>query len=606
MPGLTPSPGSLVLYKIRPALVSTVSDKIDIVLEGGKTKRVRAKDIEVLHPGPLDSLDSLVPLDGDVDEALELLEGEQTHLQELTELLYGDFTPVHAWSAWQLVAEGLYFEGIPRSIQPRSREQIEADLAAREEKAAAEAAWEAFLARLRGARLEDEDRERLIEVERLALQQASSSRIMQALGHAENAENAHRMLISTGYWDARHNPYPARQAVEIQNPQTPVPGLPEVPRLDLTHLPAFAIDDQGSNDPDDAVSFDGERLWVHVADVAALATPDSDLDLEARGRGANLYLPEGIVHMLPPAVTQKLGLGLQEISPALSFGFRIDEQGNLSDIEPALTWIRASRHTYEEINGRLHEEPFSQLLKLSLVYRSRRAAAGSARLDLPEVSVRCSGDEVRIRPLERLDSREMVTDLMLMAGEAAAKYSLEHQIAVPFATQPPPDSLQEPEGMAAMYAYRRQFKPSQSKTLEAPHSGLGLEVYTRATSPLRRYLDLVTHQQIRAHLLGLEPMAVKTVSERIGASDAVTGAIRRAERLSNTHWKMIYLQQHPKWQGEGVVVEQDERRATVIIPELALETRLRLREKPELDERLQLVLREVDLPELSARFALAG
>jgi exoribonuclease-2 len=49
-------------------------------------------------------------------------------------------------------------------------------------------------------------------------------------------------------------------------------------------------------------------------------------------RGANLYLPEGIVNMLPTIVTDRLGLGLQPISPALSFGIRCDEQGEILDV----------------------------------------------------------------------------------------------------------------------------------------------------------------------------------------------------------------------------------------------------------------------------------
>ena len=65
--------------------------------------------------------------------------------------------------------------------------------------------------------------------------------------------------------------------------------------MDLTHLPAFAIDDEGSQDPDDAVFAEkvegGFRLFVHVADVAALVPPKSPLDEEALRRGANLYLP---------------------------------------------------------------------------------------------------------------------------------------------------------------------------------------------------------------------------------------------------------------------------------------------------------------------------
>ena len=43
--------GALVLYKIRPARVTEVSDKIGLELEGGKTKRVRDKDVTLLHPG---------------------------------------------------------------------------------------------------------------------------------------------------------------------------------------------------------------------------------------------------------------------------------------------------------------------------------------------------------------------------------------------------------------------------------------------------------------------------------------------------------------------------------------------------------------------------
>ncbi|MES9846026.1 MAG: RNB domain-containing ribonuclease, partial [Candidatus Sedimenticola sp. 6PFRAG5] len=80
MPDHRPAAGSLALYKIRPALVTAVSDKIDITLEGGKSKRVRPKDISILHPGPLKSLGDLGEPDGDVDEAWALLEGAETHL----------------------------------------------------------------------------------------------------------------------------------------------------------------------------------------------------------------------------------------------------------------------------------------------------------------------------------------------------------------------------------------------------------------------------------------------------------------------------------------------------------------------------------------------
>ena len=55
------APGSLVLYKIRPALITEVGEKITIQLEGDKAKRVRPKDIRLLHPGPLARLDARRP-----------------------------------------------------------------------------------------------------------------------------------------------------------------------------------------------------------------------------------------------------------------------------------------------------------------------------------------------------------------------------------------------------------------------------------------------------------------------------------------------------------------------------------------------------------------
>ena len=120
------------------------------------------------------------------------------------------------------------------------------------------------------------------------------------------------------------------------------------------------------------------------------------------------------------------------------------------------------------MNGELERKPFAQLLQLARRYRKRRMEAGAAGIDLPETSVRVESDgSIRIRPLERLESREMVSELMLMTGEGVAAYALEHDLPIPFATQPEPDERLRPQGMAAMYAYRRQMKPSRSNKRSA-------------------------------------------------------------------------------------------------------------------------------------------
>ncbi len=603
-PSQKPSPGSLVLYKIRPAIVTAVSDKIDIMLDGGKSKRVRPKDVTLLHPGPISNPSELTEQDGNIDEAWELLLGTETNLAELAELVFGKYTPATAWAAWQLVADGLYFEGTPESISTRSAEQIEADREERESKLAAERSWSGLLERIQQGRIEEEDKDRLTEVEKLALKQSDQSRILNALGYQEKMEHAHRLLCRIGYWDESFNPYPQRQSLPIADPDLPVPELVQAQRLDLTHLLSFAIDDEGSEDPDDAIGLDGDRIWVHVADAASLISPDSELDLEARERGANLYLPEDTVHMLPQSITHQLGLGLQEQSPALSISFRLTADAEIVDISVDLTTIKATRHSYGEIDHLLSEQPFADLADVAQRFRRRREDFGAKGIDLPEVSIRVVDGRVVVRPLDRSGSREMVTDVMLMAGEAVARYCLQNQIPIPFATQPPPESELQTGGLAAMYACRRLFQPSRHKTMEEQHSGLGLEAYCRVTSPLRRYLDLVAHQQLRSHLLGTDPLGNQQILERIAIAEMASAKVRKAERLSNNHWKMIYLRQNPKWKGKGVVVEMKDGRATLLIPELALETKIRIGRDLELDSELDLELQEVDVPELLARFRI--
>lgn len=598
-------PGSLVLYKIHPAIVSSVADKIEIQLAGGKSKRVRDKDVTLLHPGPLSSLGALDAGKGAIDEAWELLEGEEVGLADLAEFLYGEYSPAAAWGAWQALQDGLYFDGPPGRIRRRSAEAVSAEREAREGKARAEREWAEFLERVDAARLEGEDRKRIAEVERVALGSSEHSRILASFGLPETPESAHRFLIRCGYWDAHQNPWPARAGARLELPEIGVPELSEEPRRDLTHLASWAIDDAGNQDPDDAISIDGDRLWVHVADVAALVRAGGHMDLAARERGANLYLPERIHTMLPAPVTHRLGLGLAEQSPALSFGFGFDGDA-VVDIEVVPSWVRVSRASYEEVDARMQTSPFLEIARLTDAYRRRRLARGAARIDLPEVSVRVVDGEVVIRPLPKLASRDMVTDAMLMAGEAAARFAQANGIAIPYAMQPAPDEIRQPQGIAEMYAYRRLFKPSRASLEPAAHFGLGLDVYARATSPLRRYADLLVHQQLRAFVLDKPTLSADQVLERSALLDAASATIRRAERLSNLHWKLVHLNRNPGWQGEGVVVALEERKTVLIVPELALDTRIRVSPEHSAGQPIRLGLREVDVPGQSVYFRVLG
>jgi exoribonuclease-2 len=601
-------PGSLVLYKLDAARVTTVGrKKLTIALPDGETLRVRPKDVDLLHPGPLESLDDLHPREGEMRTAWELLSGLTTTLPELTELAYGAYTPAAAWEAWQWVSDGLYFQGTPGEIVVRTPDQVAQEKADREARAAEQRAWEAFLQRVRAGNFApDEDQRYLIDVERLALGQTEHSRVLSELGRAETPENAHALLLQLGYWDHTVVPYPDRLGLATEPPRVALPDLPTESRVDLTHLPAFAIDDEGSSDPDDAISLErtdqGRRLWVHVADVAALVPPDSAADLEARDRGATLYLPGGKVPMLPPQAARRLGMGLQELSPAFSFGLDLGEEGQVVGMEMVPSLVRVTRLTYAQAEATLDEPPLSDLYQLAQRFEACRRANGAVRIDLPEVKVRVVDDQVVIQPLPPLRSRALVREAMLMTGEATARFALDEGIPLPYATQDPPDTDERPDDLAGMFALRRHMSRSEYSSKPGPHAGLGLERYVQATSPLRRYLDLVVHQQLRAHVRGESLLEAQELMERIGAAEALAGSVSYAERLAEEHWTLVYLLQHPQWRGEGILVERWDHRGKVLIPELGLEPQIHLRQDWPLNSTIPLQVVDVDLPTLEAYF----
>ena len=600
---------SLVLYKGRPALVREAADKkLTIDTADGERVSVRPKDVALLHPGPSPHPRQLPAAEGAPLVAWELLQGQRTSLPELAELAFDAYTPATAWAAWRLVADGLYFEGDPEAIVVHSAAKVVEIETARAAKATEEADWQAFAARVAEGRYAPSDERYLTDVIALALERVENSRTLRRLNVSQTREAAHAFLLSIGRWTPAENPYPLRLGAPTTQPELPAPPLPNEPRRDLTHLLALAIDDEGSGDPDDALSLDGERLWVHVADVAALVAPDSPLDQEARDRAANLYLPEGTIHMLPAEVTDRLALGLQELSPALSFGFDPNENGEYDLIDITLSLVRVTRTTYEAAETHLDESPYRELLAIAEANLARRLANGAIEIDLPEAKIRVSPDgEVVVRPLPRLRSREIVREAMLMTGEAVGRLGMAHDLPLAYTVQDAPSEPESPltlegAGPSVMWAQRRLMQRSRPSTAPGRHAGLGLDVYVQVTSPLRRYLDLLAHQQLRAHLPGETPLDVAAVTLRIGTVDAVTGAVRTAERLSNQHWTLVYLMQHPNWEGDGIVVEHKPGREVIIIPELAWEGELYRRAPLPLDSVVRLAVDSIDLPNRTARF----
>ncbi|HSH02315.1 MAG TPA: RNB domain-containing ribonuclease [Anaerolineae bacterium] len=600
---------ALVIYKNQLAHVTTVGDKkIHINTADGQTVKVRHKDVTILHPGPITTLGQLKPAPAAIlDVAWELLAGNTVPIVDIAELAYEEFTPQNALTIWQLLQDGLYISGSLDEIYvhtPEEVTQIEQDRAAQ---AAEAAAWAAFVDRLQANQVIDDDSRYLQEVAALAYGQQSKSRVLDALGRQATPENAQDLLLQLGQWTPFHNPHPRRGGISLTTPDFDLPALPDEPRQDLTHLAALAIDDAGNQDPDDALSWEDGRLWVHIADVAALITPDSPADIEARNRAANLYLPEGVIPMLPPPATEQLALGLQETSPALSFSIELDDEGNLIHFDFTPSWVKVTRISYAEAEAKINDATdllINQLHTIAQTYLQRRLRQNAIELNLPEAKVAVNDETITIRPLPPLRSRELVREAMLMVGEGVARWALTNNVPIPYTMQDPPlEPLPPLDSLSAMMNARRFLTASQQVTTPKPHAGLGMPMYAQTTSPLRRYLDLVIHQQLRAFHKQEPLLDEAAIVTRIGTANAMSGELRFAERQSIRHWTLVYLHQRPDWEGEAVVVDTRRNRSHIVIPELAFDTWIS-GDKHEPDTTVRLRLQDVDLVQLEAFFQI--
>ncbi len=134
-------------------------------------------------------------------------------------------------------------------------------------------------------------------------------------------------------------------------------------RRDLRGLPTWAIDSETTRDRDDAFSLEaddrGYTLWIHVSDVAASIPRDSPLDREASRRGTTIYLPEGNIPMLPPAISENaLSLSDAGDRPALTWQIRLDPEGGIQSYEIYRSLVRVTVATdYPAADGQLEPAP---------------------------------------------------------------------------------------------------------------------------------------------------------------------------------------------------------------------------------------------------------
>ncbi len=622
---------SLVLYKNQPALLQEVStDKYTILYctalpsPGGKpaqfaTQKVREKDIELLFEttsGEKTLLVQLLQVSEDakamqerIEPIYELLSEEEDSFTTPVSFVdlqdYADVkTAQDSWLLYKALKNTLFFtEQDSLSFMLQTKEVIARQEEKNKAKEVEQEIRSAFIQRLKAKKLDlPADAQLMQDVEALALGQSDKSKTMKEAGFTETPEKAHKLLLDTGVWTVTKNPYPTRWGLSTQSATQRLAPPPEEERITLEQE-AYAIDNQWSTDPDDAIAFDGQYVWVHIADPASSVYPDSPIDIAARHRGATLYIPEGAVRMLAEDSLEDYALGLTPLSRALSFCIELDENGAVLSCKVLKTLVKVKRYTYEEADIQKDSPQLAPLYAIARRNEQRRLKAGAVSITLPEVHISVTDGIVNISPALSWESNNVVREFMLLAGEAVAKFAFKNGIPFPFVSQEKPDlPTNILDGYAGQYQLRRCMRSRSLGVTPMQHAGLGLGMYTQVTSPLRRYSDLVAHQQLRAFIDGRPLLNKDTMLERIATGDAAAGASVKAERKSNLHWTLVYLTQNPQWEGDAVVVELKGKQALCLIPSLAQETLLTPSRTVALNDTIKVRAGNIDIPTLSVNF----
>ncbi len=605
---------SLVLYKTKAAIVTEIAnDKYTIRTCSGDKKSVRLKDIAFLHSGPCNTVPAAAALPGKdtLNECVELMGSDSMSFADFTELVFNSYTPGNALAAAELLAQDIYFSGsVDSDITAHTAEHINNILQKEMQKQAAADARTALLERIRTGSVTPEDGNALREIENVAYGKTTSSKLMHELSIEATPEKAQTLLLKLKVWnDFDNNPHLRRLEFNPDPEYPALPALPEEERLDLTHLASYAIDDADSNDPDDAIAYDAENdlVWVHIADPAAVVPFGSELEQFTCEQGATSYLPEKITHMLPEGTVDIFGLGLNETSPALSFGIKINDQGEADLEKLCLSRVKVERYNYVQAEMLMQHNDFMPLVEAIERFRQYRTGNNAVMIRLPEVKIKVdiAQRSIAIKELDRSPARELVANAMMAAGHAAAKFAVKNDIPLAFAVQSDPEMTERPETLPGMYELRKSCRISTLSTLPGKHAGLGLEPYARVTSPLRRYEDLLNHIQLRKYLANTEPLSMSVMDERLAISEPAAVLRSKLERQCREYWTLVYLKNQPEnWHGSAIYIAKPDERSVWLLPELAYEFKNRYNARISLGESVKVECIASDPATLSAQFRI--
>ena len=341
-------------------------------------------------------------------------------------------------------------------------------------------------------------------------------------------------------------------------PDLPAPDIPS--DLPLAEVVAYSIDDAETTEIDDAFSLQdlpggSRRLGIHIAAPALGILPDSPLDSVARERLSTVYFPGGKITMLPDHAVAAYTLAAGRECPALSIYFDIGQDFSVLSHETRVERIRIAdnlRHdTLEPVfnatalaNGAIDHPQGAALAWLwqfsghLLIARKGDAPRGE---DRPEFVFRVDDGRVSITRRQRgTPIDQVVAELMILANSTWA-------------------GALHAEGQCALFRVQSGGKVRTS-TAAGPHDGLGVAQYMWASSPLRRYTDLVNQRQLIARARRQPPVYQARDTALLAAMrdfEVAYDVYNEYQRTMERYWSLRWLLQEQVTTVTGMVLARE-------------------------------------------------
>ena len=286
---------------------------------------------------------------------------------------------------------------------------------------------------------------------------------------------------------------------------------------DLTHLKTYTIDDSKTVEIDDAISLEQvsgqEKLWIHIASPASYIEYQSGIDEKARKLVSTVYLSTNTYYMLPEALINNVfSLSDKEKRESLSLGVILNDDGSISSTEIVQSLIQVDyRLDFTEADELIDYAPKEEidLSLISTILESRK----SWRKNLGSIEILESYGKIvvedkipNIKIIDPTLSRQLISEAMILYGDIISNFTKLNKIPVPYRVQERADKVSKDNIQLSdnKILYNFLLKKTMGKTYYSinpmQHDSLALTSYLHATSPIRRYADLLVHYQLNRFL----------------------------------------------------------------------------------------------------------